>query len=120
MKSKHTLLLLFLTITMAIFSCKKDVMERSQTVEYLYSMYKNGEISECKYNGDTVYISGIHAVDAGATIYSKFGQKIGDCNWAWGPVDSICYKLTDCEVIYREKSENDYWGPAVDKYNLAH
>lgn len=120
MKLKPTQLLLFLATTLIAFGCKKDPIERSQTVEYLYNLYKDGEISECIYHGDTVYSGGIHAFDAGSSIYNKRGDLIGECNYAWGPVDSICRKLTNCEVIYRAKSKNDYWGPAVDKYNLAH
>lgn len=105
-------------LSIGIPSCKKDNFENKQTVKQLYNTYKNGEISECKHNGQTVYSAGLNAYDAGGAVYDKDGKQIGSCNFALGNVDSICGQLIDCEVIYRVK--DNIWGqPAVDKYGLG-
>jgi hypothetical protein len=114
--------LIFLTMTtillIGISSCKKDDFENKQTLNQLYKTFKNGEIDECKYNGQMVYVAGYNAYDAGSAIFDKDGKKIGTCNYGWGPVDSICNQLDDCETIYRVKG--NIWGqPAVDKYGLG-
>ena len=122
MKKSIQLFSLF-TLAMLLFaivsSCKKDKFKNEQTVkQQLYKTYKNGEISECKYNGQTVYIATLNAYDAGSTIYDKEGKQIGVCNYAWGSVDAICGKTKDCEVIYRVK--DNIWGTAaVDKYKIG-
>ena len=103
---------LFLTLT----NCKKDKMD--STIEVLYQTYQNGVMSECQYNGNTVYSAGLNAYDAGSSVYDKDGNKIGSCNYAWGQPDSICSELMSCEVIYRV--EGNIWGQsAVDKYGLG-
>jgi len=113
-----TLLTLILILSIGISSCKKDDFENKQTLKKLYKTYKNGEISECKYNGQTVYSAGLNAYDAGGAVYDKDGKQIGTCNYAWGQPDPICGQLTDCETIYRVK--DNIWGqPAVDKYELG-
>ncbi|MEN8139574.1 MAG: hypothetical protein ABFR62_14225 [Bacteroidota bacterium] len=97
---------------------KLDVKEIDETVLKLYTMFKNGEISECKHNGKTVYSAGLNAYDAGGSIFDNEGEVIGSCNYAWGNVDDICKELENCEVIYRV--ENNIWGlPAVDIYGLG-
>ncbi|MBK8145057.1 MAG: hypothetical protein IPK62_08695 [Bacteroidetes bacterium] len=109
--------LLIWIIILGSFSCKKD-NTASDTIKKLYKSYKNGEISECKFNGAIVYSAGINATDAGNQIYDIDGKNIGNCNYGWGNVDSICKQLTDCEVIYRVR--DNIWGqPAVDKYGLC-
>lgn len=111
----------FLTMTFSlsigISNCQKDNIENEATVKQLFEAYKNGEISECKYNGHTVYSAGLNAYDAGSDVYSKDGKQMGSCNFAWGIVDSICSQLTDCKVIYRVK-DNIWDQPAVDEYGL--
>jgi len=108
---------LSLIFTLGIISCKKDNFENSKTLRQLYKQYKNGEISECKYLGETVYSAGLNMYDAGGAIYDYEGNQIGTCNFALGNTDSICSKLTDCETIYRIK--DNIWGkPAVDKFGL--
>lgn len=84
--------------------CKKEDIENKQTVKQLYKIYKNGEISECKFNGVTVYSAALNAYDASTTVFDKAGKQIGSCNYAYGNVDSICIQLTDCEVFYRVKN----------------
>lgn len=112
-----TLLTLTLLLSIVVLSCKKSNLENKHTVKKLYKTYKNGEISACKQNGQTVYKAGLSAYDAGEVIYNKDGKQIGSCNYAWGSVDPICTHLTDCEIIYRCK--DNIWGqPAVDKYGL--
>jgi hypothetical protein len=113
-----TLLTLTIILSTTFSSCKKDDLENKRTLKQLYKTYKNGEISECQYNGQTVYNAGLNAVDAGSVVYDNDGNEIGNCNYGWGNVDSLCGQLTDCEVIYRIK--DNIWGqPAVDKYNLG-
>jgi hypothetical protein len=111
---KHLAALIF--IIALIFSCnKKD--DNIKTIKNLHKTYKDGEISECTHNGETVYSCGINAYDAGSVVYDKDGEIIGSCNYAWGTVDPICGELEDCEVIYRVK--DNIWGqPHVDKYGL--
>jgi len=105
-------------LTIALSGCKKDNFENASTLRKLYKNYKNGSIDECRHNGQTVYIAGINAVDAGSSVYDKDGKQIGTCNFAWGQPDAICGQLTDCETIYRVK--DNIWGqPAVDKYGLG-
>ena len=105
-------------LSMGMFSCGKNNIENKKTLKELYKVYEDGEISECKYNGQIVYCAGINAYDAGSVVYDKEGKQIGSCIYAWGNVDSICRQLTNCETIYRVK--NSIWGgPAVDKYGLG-
>ncbi len=77
-----------------------------------------GEIDECKYKGELVYVAGSNYYDAGSAVYDKHGNSIGTCNYAWGPVDSLCKQLTNCEVIYRVK-DHITGLPSVDKYKLT-
>ena len=110
--------ILTLLLSVGISGCKKDDSQNSQTINKLYRNFQNGEISECKHNGQLVYSAGINAYDAGGAIFDKDGKQIGTCNFAWGKPDSICGQLTDCEVVYRIK--DNIWGqPAVDKYGLG-
>ncbi len=105
------------TIVCGISACRKANFDHAATITTLYKKYKNGEISQCKYKGETVFTAGLNAYDAGSTVYAADGKQIGICNFAWGQADSICGQLTDCEVIYRVK--NNIWGqPAVNKYGL--
>lgn len=116
--AKKIFLLTTITIlSMITISCKQDEIDNWGTLKELYNIYKDGEISECKYNGQTVYDAGLNAYDAGSVVYDKKGKVKGACNFAWGNVDSICGQLTYCEVIYRV--ENNIWGlEPVDKYGL--
>lgn len=97
---------------------KENDMENNRTLKQLYEWYRNGQISRCKYNGETVYRAGLNAYDAGSVIYDKEGKKIGTCRYAWGEPDAICGQLTECETIYRVK--DNIWGePPIDKYGLG-
>ena len=97
-------------------SCKEE--NGLETLNFLFNIYENGEIDECLYNDEITYVAGINAYDAGSSIYDSEGNLIGSCNYAWGGVDSLCYLLNNCEVIYR--SENHITGePPVDKYGLG-
>lgn len=118
MKKYWELRLWVLTMTLLLAGCDKGYIENEQTVRELYKIYKNGSISKCTFNGQTVYSAGLNATDAGGTVYDKDGKPIGTCNYAWGQVDPICGQLSACEVIYRVK--DNIWGqPAVDKYWLG-
>ncbi len=114
---KKILFLAIITV-ITIVSCKKDNVDNRSTLKKMYREYKNGEIDECKYNGEVVYTACLNAYDAGTIVYDEDGNKIGTCNYAWGPVESICAQLQDYEVIYRCK--NHISGqPPVDKYKLG-
>ena len=116
MKYFKSILSLSLLFALAISCSKKN--DNIDTIKELHKTYKNGEISECTYEGKTVYSCGINAYDAGGTIYNKDGEIIGSCNYAWGTPDSICGELEDCEIIYRVA--DNIWGqPHVDKYDLG-
>ena len=99
-------------------SCNKDEDIELSTLKELYKTYENGEISECVYNGEVVYLAGINAFDAGSLVYDTDGNEIGRCSYAWSLVDEICNQLTTCEVIYR--GDNHISGePPIDKYELG-
>lgn len=108
---------LFLASTsLTLTSCKKETQKKSVLKE-LYKLYENGEISECKLDGKTVYTGILNAYDAPLYIYDEKGNEIGVCNYAWGTPDAICAELSGCDVVYRVS--NNIWGrPAVDKYDL--
>ncbi len=96
----------------------KSEVENKAALQLLYDQYKDGEIEQCTYNGELVFIAGLNAPDAGSVIYNKDGFKIGSCNYGWGKPDSMCLELKDCIDIYRV--QNNIWGkPFVDKYNLG-
>lgn len=104
-----------ITLLMLGTTCmKENDKEENNTLKQLYRLYKNGQISRCKYNGDTVYCAERNAYDAGSVIYDKKGNKVGTCCYAWGKPDTICRQLTECETIYRVK--DNIWGePPVNK-----
>ncbi|MCG8577023.1 MAG: hypothetical protein MI810_19235 [Flavobacteriales bacterium] len=113
MKLNHLLIAMAL---LSFYSCKKS--DEHKTVEELYNTYKYGRISECKHDGETVFSAEMNAYDAPTVVYDAEGNQIGNCNYAWGSVDSICNELEDCEVVYRV--EDNIWGQeAVDKYELG-
>ena len=114
MKFRH---LLIFAILLSFTSCNKYDAENWQTLKKLHKTYKNGSISECTYNGETVYQGQSNAYDASSQIYDKDGNQIGNCNYAWGGVDDICFQLEGCEMIY--VIEDNIWGyPEVNKYGL--
>jgi hypothetical protein len=83
----------------------------------LFLLYQQGEISECRYNGEKVYSAGLNAPDAGTEIYDASAKKIGSCYYNTRKVDPICEKLENCEVIYR-CDDHISGQPAIDKYQL--
>lgn len=106
-------------ILLTAASCKKETVTPSPTLKMLYNLYKDGEIDEGKYNGNTVYIAGANAYDAPSIVYDTKGNVIGTCNYAWGQVDAICAQIQNMEVIYR--CNNHISGqPPIDKYGLGH
>lgn len=112
-------LILLTTIFTFILGCKKKTegIDSLAVLKQLHAVYENGEISKCEYEGQLVYGCGRNAYDAAALIYDTTGQQIAVCNYAWGPVDSICRKLTNCEVVYR--CSNHISGqPPLNKYQL--
>lgn len=99
-------------------SCKKEVSQKSIVLKELYFQFKDGEIIQAKYKGETVYLTGLNLYDAGTSLYDQNGNIIGGCNYAYSLLDPICYELTDVKDIYRCK--NHITGkPAVDRYKLA-
>lgn len=114
---KH--LILFLGISLVYLSgCRKDDPLQHEVVRKLHAQNPRGEISECWVNNQKVYCLGQLVYDGGTTVYDELGNKIGTCNYAWGPVDSICRNLDSCEVIYRPKNNMFNW-PFIDKYGLS-
>lgn len=105
-------------LLIGISGCDRDNFENKQTLQKLYKLYKDGEISECKLDGETVYCGSTQVYDGGSEIYDRDGNQIGYCSYAWSTPDPICSDLTDCESIYCV--EDNIWGrPAVDKYGLG-
>ncbi len=114
-------LLVILCLTLAIVSsCKKvNDSDKAPALKKLYGIFKEGTIDECQYNGQTVFVGGLNVYDAGSVIYDKSGNKIAECNYAYGDVNDICNKLRNCSVVYR--CHNYISGnPFVDKYGLSH
>ncbi len=111
-------LLVILFVALLFNACKKDVPLQNEVVRKLYNKSSNLEISECNLNGKKIYCSTMLVNDGGTLVYDELGKMIGRCNYAWGPVDSICYKLIDCEVVYRAE-HNMFDLPFIDKYGLS-
>ena len=111
--------LLIIGLLLTITNCKKDEIQNLDTLNKLYEKYEDGEISECKYNGELVYTAQMNVYDAETVIFDVEGNQIGMCNYApWGTLDAICFELEDCEVIYRV--EDNIWGQAhEDKYGIG-
>jgi|APDOM4702015191_1054821.scaffolds.fasta_scaffold34105_3 hypothetical protein len=108
-------------LSTATISCNNDGLDPKpnyDVLKKLYTTYKDGEISIGKYNNEVVYVAGINAFDAGSVIYDKNGDKIGECNFAWGSVSPICGKITDQEVVYRCKNHITGMPPA-DRFGLT-
>jgi hypothetical protein len=98
-------------------SCKKENTEKSSVLKQLYSQYKDGEIDQATYKGETVYVTGINAYDSSTSIYDKNGNVIGGCDYSYGLIDPICYDLGELKAIYR--CENHLSGkPPVDLFKL--
>lgn len=115
MKIHHLLIL----VTIILAGCNKYDAENWRTLKDLYKVYENGEISECKYEGETVYKCVYNSNDdSGTKIYDKDGDLIGTCNIWVAPVASICNETQDCEVVYRI-NDNIWEQPSIDKYGLG-
>jgi len=118
-KISSTRLFVFLIlIVVAITACKRDKAEKNPALQELYKTYKDGAIDECTHNSEPCYSASLNAYDVPTVIYNNEGKKIGECNFAWGHPDSICYQLQSCSVIYR--CRNHISGqPFVDTYGLS-
>ncbi len=99
-------------------SPNKETLPMMDTLRCLYEIYHDGEIDQCLLNNEIVFCAGWDAYDAPTIYYDIEGRFIGECDWAWGPVDPICSQTTDCKVIYRVK-HNINGLPPVDKYHLG-
>jgi hypothetical protein len=110
---------LIISIIIICFSaCKQDKAITKAGLHTIYSNFKNGVISECKLNEQIVYTASENVYDASTYIYDDKGNKIGECNWAFNKLDTICYKLQNCETIYR--CQNHISGqPFTDIYGLS-
>jgi hypothetical protein len=100
-------------------SCKKaDKKTAAETLHELYLQYKEGEINECQYNGQTVYKCSSKVYTEGSSIYDQAHVNIGNCNYTSGDVDAKCDMLLGCKTIYRDS--NFYSGqPFIDAYGLG-
>lgn len=117
---KRTLFIKLITAFLFFsLSCKKENAENKKTLNKLYEMFKDGSISICQYNGQTVYTAAINAYDTGGSIFDKNGNLIGNCNYAWGSKpDPICGQVTNCKTIYMVKG--NIWGqPAINLFRLG-
>jgi hypothetical protein len=95
---------------------KKD--DPNLALKMLYGQYKNGSIDECTLNGQKVFTAALNGYDVQTTIYNMTATKIGQCNPAYGQVDSICSQLQDCETVYR--CSNHVSGlPFIDKHHIS-
>ena len=109
---------IFILILINFSACKQDNAITKAGIHTIYSNFKNGIILECKLNGQTVYEASENAYDVSTFIFDLQGKKIGECNWAFGKVDSICGQVQNCEIIYR--CQNHISGqPFTDKYGLS-
>ena len=97
MKS-YCIIICFALLTCSFAFSKENSAEDGKSIKKLYRTFKNGEISQCKFNGEKFFVAGLNAFDAGTYIYNKDGNKVASCNHAWGIVNSICGKLQECEV----------------------
>jgi len=115
MKSPLFIKLIAAFLFFNFLGCKKENAENQKTLNKLYEMFKEGSISVCQYNGQTVYSA---AHNAYASIFDKDGRLIGGCNYAWGKPDPICSQVTNCKTIYMVK--DNIWGqPAVNLFKLG-
>ncbi|RWU08233.1 hypothetical protein [Pedobacter chitinilyticus] len=103
--------LVAVVLLLSCLSCSKDIVENKKTLDKLYEVYKNGQISICKYNGQTVYSAMQNVYDSPEVIYDKNGNPIGNCNYAWGQVDAMCKEVTNCKIIYMVK--DNIWGQSA-------
>lgn len=115
---------LFLQLATAVLffsclSCKKENTENRKILNKLYDEYKDGEISICKYNDETIYSAVHNAYHAGSSIFDKNGNLLGTCNYGWGlKADPICKQVTNCKIIYMVK--DNIWGqPATNLFKLG-
>lgn len=118
MKTIFKLIFIFSIIFICFSACKQDKEITKPGINTIYSNFKNGIIFECKLNGQTVYEATENAYDVSTFIFDFQGKKIGECNWAFGKVDSICSQVQNCEIIYC--CQNHISGrPFTDKYGLS-
>lgn len=84
----------------------------------LYATYKNGQISECLYNGSVVYSAGMNVYDGGGVIVDAQGNTIDTIIGMNGRSENgIAEKITNCTRTY--VVEGNIWGfPAVNSLGL--
>ncbi len=82
-------------------ACSKDAINKVPTDPNCGMEVPFNEISWCELEQDTVYVVSYLVYDGGSYIFDTCGNKIGTCNYAWGPVDEICKELSNCKVVYR-------------------
>jgi hypothetical protein len=87
----------------------------SAGLQKAFSIWKDGEISECTEGGATYYTGGINAYDGGGATLDIKGNVVGSCQGFTGHCEGIMSE--QCERIYAVYP--NIWGfPAVNKYNL--
>jgi hypothetical protein len=94
---------------------KNKQINITEGLKKAYSIYKDGEISECIQDGKTYYTGGINAYDGGGGTFDINGKIVGGCQGFTGKCEGIM--PTNCERIYAVYP--NIWGfPAINKYNL--
>jgi len=118
MKTIFKLTFIILIIFTCFSACKQDNAITKAGIHTIYYKFKNGIIFECKLNGQTVYEASENAYDVSTFIFDLQGKKIGECNWAFGKVDTICGLVQNCEIVYC--CQNHISGQTfTDKYGLS-
>lgn len=111
------IILITVSILILISGCKKNEPIEHSVLRKLHKQYPKQGISQCFYKGNKVYCLGQLYFDGGNTVFNEQGTKILTCNYAWGPIDSGCYQLENCEQIYCPTG-NSLNLPPIDKYGL--
>lgn len=105
-------------IALLLLGCKKDAPVEQLGIRKLHArLGPSYAISECWLNNQKVYDVQHLVYDGASYLYSLEGNRLYTCNYAWGVVDSMCYQVDSCKVVYCPPN-NMFNMPAVDEYGL--